>query len=203
MEPAPTLLGPGCVTSGLKEAGYMNMETIAQLAADRIDWLETEFTRLSPYAKPVGYFQRCFDAQQRDEMVMLFARSGEQLHGYLKVIWQPDYPPFRERGIPEIQDLNVVPASRRKGVATRLMDKAEAIIATRSAVAGIGFGLHPGYAAAQRMYILRGYVPDAMPVTYRDEFVKEGQEVTLDDELVLHLTKQLRSQETEVKSCNQ
>ena len=42
-------------------------------------------------------------------MVVLVARTGEQLHGYLKVVWRPDYPPFRSRNIPEIQDLNVVP----------------------------------------------------------------------------------------------
>jgi GNAT superfamily N-acetyltransferase len=124
-------------------------------------------------------------------MVVLVARTGEQLHGYLKVVWRPDYPPFRSQNIPEIQDLNVVPESRRRGVATRLMDAAERIVAQRSPVIGIGFGLHPGYAAAQRMYVLRGYVPDAQPITYEDEFVTEGQQVRLDDSLVLHLTKTL------------
>lgn len=51
--------------------------------------------------------------------------------------------------------------------------------------------LHPGYAAAQRMYVLRGYVPDAMPLTYGGGFVREGQEVILDDELILHLTRKI------------
>lgn len=27
----------------------------------------------------------------------------------------------------------------------------------------LGVGLHSGYGAAQRMYVLRGYVPDAAP----------------------------------------
>ena len=72
------------------------------------------------------------------------------------------------------------------------MDAAERIVAQRSPVIGIGFGLHPGYAAAQRMYVLRGYVPDAQPLTYNDEFVTEGQQVRLDDSLVLHLTKNLK-----------
>lgn len=72
------------------------------------------------------------------------------------------------------------------------MDRAEQIISKRSSVAGIGVGLHPGYAAAQRMYVLRGYVPDGLPVTYCDKFVEEGQEIKLDDELVLHLTKKLK-----------
>ena len=165
-------------------------EIIECLAAHRVEWLEREFTRRRG-PKSEGYFQKVFAAQERDELIILVARTGEQLHGYLKIVWQPEYVPFREKGIPEIQDLNVVPASLRRGVATRLMDRAEALIAERSPVAGIGFGLHPGYGPAQRMYIKRGYLPDALPLTWHDKPVTEGQDVKLDDELVLHLTKQL------------
>ena len=164
---------------------------IEKLTSDRVDWIQSAYARLS-WGKRNGYFRDCFAAQERGDMVLLVVRTDDELHGYLKVVWQPTYAPFREQNIPEIQDLNVVLDSRRKGVATRLMDRAEEIIAERSPIVGIGVGLHPGYAAAQRMYVLRGYVPDAMPVTYHDEFVKEGQELKLDDELVLHLTKQLR-----------
>ncbi len=71
------------------------------------------------------------------------------------------------------------------------MDTAEQLILELSPVVGIGVGLHPGYAAAQRMYIMRGYIPDAMPLTYGEDFVTEGQEVRLDDELILHLTKKI------------
>ncbi|MEZ5308066.1 MAG: GNAT family N-acetyltransferase [Pyrinomonadaceae bacterium] len=166
------------------------METIEQLTAERVDWLTSEFKRLA-WAKPDGYFQECFAAHERGDSVFLVACTGEQLHGYLKIVWQSNYIPFKEQGIPEIQDLNVVPGSRRQGIATLLMDKAEEIMSERSPVAGIGVGLHPGYAAAQRMYVLRGYVPDARPITYQDEFAIEGQELKLDDELVLHLTKNL------------
>jgi GNAT superfamily N-acetyltransferase len=169
-------------------------ETIEQLASDRVDWIGREFARLA-WPKTEGYFQKCFVAQQRGEMIVLVARTNEQLHGYLKVVWEPEYSPFRDHGIPEVQDMNVVPVSRRKGIATRLMDTAERLIAERSPVAGIGVGLHPGYAAAQHMYVLRGYVPDAMPLTYDNQFVTEGQNVKLDDELILHLTKELKRNE--------
>ena len=166
-------------------------ETIEKLSAIRVDWITGQFRRW-PWDKPAGYFAECFAAQEKGEIVLFLARIDEELRGYLKIVWMPGYPPFREKGIPEIQDLNVAPESRRKGVATRLMDVTERSIAERGSVAGIGFGLHPGYAAAQRMYVLRGYVPDAMPVTYQDRFVVQGQTVILDDELVLHLSKELR-----------
>jgi len=75
-----------------------------------------------------------------------------------------------------------------------LLDHAESEVARRSGVVGIGVGLHPGYNAAQRLYVKRGYLPDARGITYRDRFVEEGTCVVLDDELVMHLTKQLRAE---------
>ncbi len=165
-------------------------EIIETLTRDRVDWMTQEFTQTG-WTKPLNYFADCFAQQEAGDLIFLVARSGEALRGYLKIIWRPDYPPFREQGIPEIQDLNVMPSHRRQGVATRLMDEAERRIAARSAVAGIGVGLHPGYGPAQRMYVVRGYVPDAQPLVYGDEFIVEGQTVRLDDDLVLHLTKTL------------
>ena len=166
------------------------METISRLTADRIEWLQEEWSKQG-WARPDRYFCKCFEVQERGDMVVLVARDGEALLGYLKILWHSDYPPFRERSIPEIDDLYVTAANRRRGVATRLMGSAEAIVRARSPVVGIGVGLHPGYAAAQRMYVRRGYVPDGNPLTYRNEFVREGQEVALDEELVMHLVKDL------------
>ncbi|MDQ2841742.1 MAG: GNAT family N-acetyltransferase [Acidobacteriota bacterium] len=90
--------------------------------------------------------------------------------------------------IPEIQDLNVLPGFRRKGIATQLLDRAECEIASRSEVVGIGVGLHPGYNDAQRLYGKRGYIPDGQGITYRDRYLRQGEQVVLDDDLVLHLT---------------
>jgi hypothetical protein len=107
------------------------------------------------------------------------------------VNWVPTYTAFVEQQIPEIQDLNVLPGFRRRGLATRLLDRAEEEISLRSSVAGIGVGLHPGYNQAQRLYVNRGYIPDGRGVTYRNRCVEEGMQVLLDDDLVLHLIKRL------------
>lgn len=124
-----------------------------------------------------------------EHRVVLVARCGEQVCGYGTVAWRPDYPPFRENGIPEIQDLNVLPAFRRRGIATRLMDAAEAQVATRSPVVGIGVGLYDDYGPAQRLYVGRGYVPDGRGASWRDRPVAGGETVVADDDLVIHLTK--------------
>lgn len=99
------------------------------------------------------------------------------------------YPPFREQGIPEIHDLNVAPRFRRLGIASRILDQAERLAFEAHDAVGIGFGLHPGYRAAQRLYVLRGYVPDGNGVYCLGRFPQEGEQVRLDDDLVLYLVK--------------
>jgi len=114
-----------------------------------------------------------------------------QFAGYVTVNWRSTYAGFADLNIPEIQDLNVIATYRRKGIAIRLLDRAEAEVARRSVVVGIAVGLHPGYNTAQRLYTRRGYIPDWRGITYRNCFVEEGASVVLDDDLVMHFTKQL------------
>ena len=71
------------------------------------------------------------------------------------------------------------------------MNEAERKIAERSKFVGIGVGLFEDYGAAQRLYILRGYVPDGKGITYQGKYVKYGDKVTIDDDLVLHMIKPL------------
>ena len=66
---------------------------------------------------------------------------------------------------------------------------AEELASKRGVQIGIGFGLHAGYGAAQRLYVRLGYVPDGRGVSYNGEFPSEGDSVRLDDDLVLYLRK--------------
>ena len=113
------------------------------------------------------------------------------LAGIVTLHWNPLYAGIAGRGIPEIQDLMVLLEYRRRGVATRLLDLAEHAASKRAHHVAIGVGLHPGYNAAQRLYVLRGYVPDGLGVTYDDRYVEEGETLRFDDLLVLHLIKSL------------
>lgn len=160
--------------------------------AHEADWIQARFNQQWPDgAKPSGYFARCCAEQARGEIVLLIAVQGDDFLGAAKIVWQPDYPYFRETGIPEIQDLNVMPPHRRRGVASRLMDAAEAQIARRAPIAGIGVGLYADYGPAQQMYVRRGYVPDGRGVVYKNAPVLPGQSVPVDDDLVLHLLRRL------------
>lgn len=145
--------------------------------------------------KPAALYELYLSEQDRDLRVVLVAFVDDTFAGYVTIQWESGYAPFQEAGIPEIKDFNVLPVFRRQGIGTALMDQAEQIISERASVIGIGVGLHPGYGPAQRMYVLRGYVPDARAMYYDDRQVQEGEQVCADDDLVIHLTKQLRIDE--------
>ena len=136
-------------------------------------------------------YQRYLSEQDEGRRTVLVALADAEFVGYLTIDWKPVYPLFRQGGIPEITDFNVLPQFRRRGIGTRLMDEAERRIAERSPVAGIGFGLTPDYGPAQRMYVKRGYVPDGMGIRSNDRYVNPGDRVTVDDGLALFLTKRL------------
>ncbi len=141
--------------------------------------------------KPEKQYRRYLDEQAAGIRTCFVAIVEGQLAGYVTVNWRPTYAGFADLNIPEIQDLNVLTTYRRKDFASRLLDRAEAEVAQRSSVVGIGVGLHPGYNAAQRLYVKRGHVPDGRGITHQNRFVEEGESVALDDDLVLHFTKRL------------
>jgi GNAT superfamily N-acetyltransferase len=144
------------------------------------------------WKKTEAQYRRYLEEQAAGRRVCRVALVDGRFAGYVTLNLQPTYPPFAEAGIPEIQDLNVLPEFQRQGIATRLLDEVEALAGERSSTVGIGVGLHPGYNAAQRLYGKRGYIPDGRGITHHDRFLQEGAQIVLDDELVLHLTKQSR-----------
>jgi GNAT superfamily N-acetyltransferase len=147
--------------------------------------------RVMGWNKSESQYWHYLHEQARGTRICFVAVVDGQFAGYVTLNWQPAYAGFADLKIPEIQDLNVLTTYRRKGIASRLLDRAEGEAGRCSVVVGIGVGLHPGYNAAQRLYRKRGYIPDARGITYRNHFVEEGTSVVVDDDLLMHLTKQL------------
>src|ERR1044071_2057436 len=144
------------------------------------------------WSKPASQYKRYLREQSLALRQVFVAFVNEEFSGYLTICWPSLYEPFRKQNIPEIVDFNVLPKFRRQGIGTQLMDMAEDTIAKVNPIAGIGVGLDPDYGAAQRLYVLRGYVPDGRGLHYRDHYVKYGEQITVDDELALYLTKELK-----------
>jgi GNAT superfamily N-acetyltransferase len=145
------------------------------------------------WIKPATLFELYLSEQASGIRSCWVAHFTDSFAGYVTVNWLPTYPFFAENRIPEIQDLNVLPSFRRKGIGTALLLRAEAEIASRSELAGLAVGLHPGYNEAQRLYVKRGYIPDGRGVTYKDRYLREGEQVRLDDDFLLHMTRRIRA----------
>ena len=165
--------------------------TVSPLAETDFAEIAAAFAAIN-WQKPASQYSRYLAEQARGERVVLAARAEGIVMGYLTIVWASTYPPFRESGIPEIQDFNVLPAFRRRGIGGRLMDAAEAQIATRSPIAGIGVGLYSDYGAAQRLYVRCDYLPDGRGIARHGQAVAPGAAVVVDDDLALYLTKVLR-----------
>lgn len=140
--------------------------------------------------KPVSQYEKYLDQQRAGERDVLVATVDDEYAGYVTVRWESPYEPFN--GIPEIQDFNVLPKFRRRGIGTGLMDAAEALVAERSDVVAIGVGLYADYGTAQRMYVRRGYIPDGRGILYNLNPVPPGEMVRNDDDAILMFSKSLR-----------
>ncbi len=143
------------------------------------------------WTKPVAQYERYIEYQNTGERDIIIAELNGEFAGYLTINWLSAYAPFREKGIPEIVDFNVLKKYQRLGIGTALMDEAERRIKTVSNYAGIGFGVTPDYGAAQILYVSRGYVPDGNGLLIDSKPVQYGDMVTIDDSLVLCLIKAL------------
>ncbi|WP_329002793.1 GNAT family N-acetyltransferase [Kribbella sp. NBC_00709] len=138
--------------------------------------------------KTKSQYERYLAEQDAGTRDVLVATVDESYAGYVTVRW---VSPYFET-IPEIQDFNVLPPHRRRGIGSALMDAAEAKVADRSPLVGIGVGLYPDYGQAQRMYVRRGYLPDGRGLIYDGRQVPPMETIRNDDSATLMFTKQLR-----------
>lgn len=138
-------------------------------------------------------FPRCLAAHAAGERIIFLAEGGEgQPLGYVQLNFRPLYQPFRRLEIAEVQDLNVIPSARNRGIGTALVDLCEDAARVRGGgEIGISVGVIPSYGAAQRLYTARGYRPDGAGLCYDDVPVRIGSLVAVDDLLTLKLVKVL------------
>lgn len=135
-----------------------------------------------------GYFEHLMG----DRNVVLIASFNSVDAGLCVLNWKPRYSLYRKLGIPEIQDLNIVPDMRRKGIASAIIDLCEDKAKAKGCdTIGIGVGLTKDYGPAQILYVRKGYVPDGYGVTYDREAVSTHASYRMDDDLSLMMVKPL------------
>jgi ribosomal protein S18 acetylase RimI-like enzyme len=163
---------------------------IRPLCENDPEMISTAFTEIG-WDKPLVQYEQYIKEQRKGSCNVLIATINDQFAGYITIRWQPNYSHFRELGIPEIQDLNVLPHFRERGIGTSLLSQAEKLVSERSQIVGIGVGMYSDYGNAQRLYIKKGYVPDGRGLTYKGRVLEPMEEVVNDDDLVLYFTKEL------------
>lgn len=144
------------------------------------------------WEKPESLYERYIIEQNNEERITLIAEIDGEFAGYVNVIWNSYYPAFKEKNIPEVNDFNVLIKYRGLGIGSRLMDRAEEIIGERSSIVGIGVGIFYDYGVAQVLYVKRGYIPDGKGIHNGQDYVRYGDKVVINDDIVLYLTKRLR-----------
>lgn len=170
----------------------MNEIVVRKLEKDDIPTIVKAFEESKWTIKPKSLFEKYALEQQNNEREIWLAFIGEQFCGYVTLLWSSIYPGFKANGIPEIMDLNVLPRYRRKGIATKLMQKVEHQAAQNAKQSiGIGVGLYPDYGPAQKLYVKRGFVPDGKGATYQYKATTPGNHYPLDDDFVLWFLKNL------------
>lgn len=144
---------------------------------------------LHDVSKPLDYIELCWEENQNQARVTYLVFYENEFAGWGHVVFKSHYPHFAENNIPEIQNFDVIPPFRKRGIGSALIEVLEDAAFSRSNTIGIGFGLYASYGTAQRLYVKRGYIPDGRGVMYNDLPVEPGSQVYVDDELVLYLIK--------------
>ncbi len=167
------------------------MLTIRELTESDCEIISRAFDEQS-WNKPDSLYQKYYKECQAGSRVCLVAEWDGEFSGYVNILWESGYPPFKEAGIPEIADFNVLKKFQRRGIGTALMDAVESRISERSPLAGLGVGLYADYGPAQILYAKRGYIPDGHGIYYNAIPVPPGTTAFVDDDLTLQLIKRLR-----------
>ncbi len=142
--------------------------------------------------KEPDYFALQFDYAEQDGRLVFIAEAEGRDVAYCIFNWKPKYGYFRIHDIPEIQDLNVLPEYRRRGVATQMIAHCEALARKKKCpLIGIGVAVHSVSGPAQKLYASLGYIPDGFGVTYDRATVASGEFRPVDDQLCLMMVKEL------------
>jgi GNAT superfamily N-acetyltransferase len=135
--------------------------------------------------------ERNFEGHAEGNSSTLLGYENDELVGILTLRWQSHYPPFRDAGIPLIQNIEIRWERRGQGLGNVLMEHAERYAAQRVPRIGICVGIFDAYGPAQRLYVRRGFIPDGRGVCRDHTPLREGDTLRIGHDLLLWLVKEL------------
>lgn len=166
---------------------------LCPLEKNDFDEIVSAFNKIG-WNKPKDIYEAYFKEQSDGIRSIILAKVNEKFCGYVTIKWKSDYDSFAQQNIPEISDLNVLPDYRNHGIGTALINACEMMAKERGYTdIGLGVGMTADYGNAQRLYVRLGYIPDKKGLHYKFNSLKYGNQVTVDDDLVLFFTKIISS----------
>lgn len=93
---------------------------------------------------PPSLFEEYLKEQELGDRLVWVAHFKGEFVVYVTLKWQSQYSSFKAQNTPEIIDLNVLPAYRKMGIGSLLLDNAEKEALTKSQIIGIGVCLYAG-----------------------------------------------------------
>lgn len=142
----------------------MMLIDIQHMTPQHIDALADAF---ASWNKPPDQYARYYEENLAGARITLVGFVDGEIAGYGNLLWQSDYEPFIDAGIPEINDLNTLVPFRRRGLATAIITECERIAKEAGKpIIGIGVGQTEDYANAQRLYPQLGYVYDGRGIHF-------------------------------------
>ncbi len=111
-----------------------------------------------------------FKEQELSQRFVFIAEFNGEVAGYVTLQPKALHGPFKGQ-FPEVADFNVFEKFQRHGLGNALLEAVEEKASEFSQFITLGVGLHPGYGAAQRLYVKRGYVPDGSGIWYHNEIL--------------------------------
>lgn len=159
---------------------------------------EKDFDEIASAFKVIGWnkaksiYETYFKEQSNNIRSVIVAKENGKFCGYVTIKWKSDYGLFAQQSIPEISDLNVLPTYRKHGIGTALINACETMVKKRGYTnIGLGVGMTADYGDAQRLYVRLGYVPDGQGLHYKYHSLTYGNQVIIDDDLVIFLLKSI------------
>lgn len=173
--------------------------TLCPLEKNDFDDIASSFKKIG-WEKPKAIYETYFQEQLDGARTVILAKCDSQFCGYVTIKWKSDYDAFVQHHIPEIADLNVLPIYQKHGIGTALINECEVIANKRGYTRiGLGVGMTADYGNALRLYINLGFIPDGLGLHYKYNSLKYGSQATVDDDLLLFLTKSILSANQQIR----
>jgi ribosomal protein S18 acetylase RimI-like enzyme len=167
------------------------MVELVSLSESDIESIVEAFKKIG-WNKPRKIYEMYLKEQEINKRQVFVAKEDGNFCGYVTIKFESEYLSFKQKSIPEISDLNVLPYYRNMGIGSKLISECENLIKKLNyTYIGLGVGMTADYGNAQRLYVQLGYIPDAHGLHYKNVPVTYGEKVIVDDDLVIYLLKSL------------